>query len=463
MARTADEIAEDLAKSIEQTDPSWDTDQGPIPDLFIRPIAGQINLAETAAEELRLLFSLQFPDVATDEEIRNALRNYGSEPGVGKKATHIQYFARFTRPTADILIPVGTLVSNKSGDLIYRTINAVTMLADSADLYYNASNGLYEISVRVEALGFGVEYNLPAFRVDTLLTTIVGIERTENRSKSQGGSAKESTDNQSERLQKSLLGINLNSPGGIKTRIQNVFSSRVYDVQVVKSSDKEFFRIIDKPSLDVYILGTEPETYRETKDASAGQTDIILAKSPVLDVTSVLVNGVSVDFEFIPDESRETQKSLNSVDIVKVSPLLGTDQVEITYNYNKLLEDVEADSLNNGEDFLFEVDYLVRSPLEVAPVLVAEIKTLPSYDFETVQLNILSKLESIFTFIKFQEIITPRTVQELIEGSVSGVREFRWITFRRNTGSLADIEPIVLDKNEISIYDSTLVNIKAVR
>lgn len=463
MARSADEVAEDLALSIEQTDSSWDTDQGPIPDLFIRPIAGQINLAETAAEELRLLFSLQFPDVATEDEIRDALKNYGSEPGIGEKASNIQYFMRFTRPTSDITVPVGTLVSNNSGDLIYKTLNVVTMVAESADLLFNADRGTYEVSTRVEAVGFGEEYNLPAFRIDSLLTDIVGIEATENRSKSQGGSAEESTDSQSERLKTAMLGINLNSPGGVKKRIQDAFPERVSDVNTVKASDKEFVRIIDKPSFDIYSIGTEPETYRENFEAFAGQTDIITEKKPVLDVISVTVNGSGVDFEFIPDTSKETQKSLDSVDAIKVSPLLATDQVEVEYNYNKLLEDINSVALDEGQDFLFEVDYLLRSPLSIPPVLEAEIKTLPSYDFETVQNSILEKLEGIFSFKTFQEIKTPGQVKEEIEGSVSGIRDFKWTIFRRSTGSLTDIEPIIYAANEVSEYDPTLVNIKTVR
>lgn len=463
MARSAEEIAEDLGRSIEQTDPSWDIDQGPIPDLFIRPIAGQINLAETEAEELRLLFSLQFPDVATEEEIRNALRNYGSEPGVGDRSTHIQYFMRFTRPTSDVLIPVGTLVSNNSGDLVYRTLNAVTMLADSAESYFNADRGTFEVTTRVEAVGFGEEYNLPAFRVDSLLTEIVGIEATENRSKSKNGSAEESTVSQSNRLKEAMLGINLNAPGGVKKRIQNGLPGRVSDVSIVKSSDREFVRIIDKPSFDVYSIGIEPELYSESFDAFGGQTEIILNKKPVLDVQSVTVNNSPVSFEFAPDGTKETQKSLLSNDVVIVSPLLPTDQVTVTYNYNKLLEDINSQVLNNGEEFLFEVNYLLRSPIAVYPVLSAEIKTLPSYDFETVQNSILERLEAIFTFTTFQEIKTAGEVKEDILGNISGIRSFRWTEFRRSSGSLTDIEPILYGKNEISEFDPTLINIKSVR
>lgn len=463
MARSADQIAEDLALSINQTDASWDTDQGPIPDLFIRPIAGQINLAEVAAEELRLLFSLQFSEAATETEIRDALRNYGSTPGVGQRASHIQFFQRFTRPSSDIVIPVGTLVSNETGDLVYRTLNAITMFADSADRIFNADRGVYEVSTRVEAVGFGDEFELPAFRVNTLLTEIVGIEGTENRTASRGGTPEEEVESQADRLRSSLLGINLNSPGGIRNRIRNQFPGRVSDVSTVKTSDPEFVRIIDKPSLDVYIVGTEPETFRQSFQASGGQTEILLEQVPVLDVVSVTVNDSEVPFEFIPDASKETQRSLNSVDIVKVDPLLPTEQVEVVYNYNKLLEDVNNQALDNGEEFLFEVDYLLRSPIVVPPILEAEIKTLPSYDFENVRNNILERLEIIFSFNEFREIKTPRDVQEEIQGNVSGIRSFKWIRFKRSVGSLSDIEPIIYDKNEISEYDPSLVDIKTVR
>src|SRR5512135_960789 len=123
MARTADQIAQELTTSIETTDSTLDTTQGPIPDILIRPQSGQIAIAEADAESLRQLFTLQFSSVATDDEVKNALANFGSTPGSGAFSKTIQYFMRFTRPTEDIVIPAGSLVSNTDGTMVYKVIN----------------------------------------------------------------------------------------------------------------------------------------------------------------------------------------------------------------------------------------------------------------------------------------------------------------------------------------------------
>ena len=120
MARSEEDIIKELEDSVTSTDKTLDVTQGPLPDIFIRPQAGQLAIASEEAESLRQLFTLDFEVAATDEEVRNALSNYGSTPGEGVKARHVQHFLKFTRPVEDIQIPAGTLVSNAGGNLIYR-------------------------------------------------------------------------------------------------------------------------------------------------------------------------------------------------------------------------------------------------------------------------------------------------------------------------------------------------------
>ena len=115
MAQTASQISQELASSINESDPTLDTTQGPIPDIFIRPQSGQLAKASSDSESLRQLFSLDFAQSATPQEIQQALANYGSTPGLGEPSSHIQYFMRFSRPTSDVVIPAGSLVSNQDG------------------------------------------------------------------------------------------------------------------------------------------------------------------------------------------------------------------------------------------------------------------------------------------------------------------------------------------------------------
>ena len=139
MARSEEDIIKELEDSVTSTDKTLDVTQGPIPDIFIRPQAGQLAIASEEAESLRQLFTLDFEVAATDDEVRNALSNYGSTPGEGVKSRHVQHFLKFTRPQEDIQIPAGTLVSNAGGNLLYRVVTAGTIVAASADAFFNAS------------------------------------------------------------------------------------------------------------------------------------------------------------------------------------------------------------------------------------------------------------------------------------------------------------------------------------
>ena len=270
MAKSADEIKKELESSIIETDKTLDISQGPIPDLMIKPQSGQLANASSDAESLRQLFTLQFDVSATDEEIKNALANYGSTPGAGQKARHVQHFLRFTKPLVNVTIPSGTLVSNTSGDLTYRVVNSGTIVSSSAELFYNSTRRSYELGLLVEAVGIGTKYNIPANRVTSLMTPVAGIDSTENRSASTGGSEVESRDSQTTRLKTSLMGINLGGPGGIKSFIRNEMPESVTDIAIIQPFEKEFYRETTGPALDIYAIGTYLESYVQVYTAIGG-------------------------------------------------------------------------------------------------------------------------------------------------------------------------------------------------
>lgn len=466
MARTQEEIAISLANSIEATDPTLDTEQGPIPDVMIRPQAGELAIASTEAEELRQLFTIQFPEVATADEIRLGLGNYGSTPGSGTKARVLQYFLRFSRPDTDIVFDVGSLVGNSDASLQYKILSSITMFASSADTYFNPTRGAYEIATIVEATGVGPQYELPSGRINRILTPIIGIDSTENRTKARGGTNQESTDSQSNRLKTSLLGLNQGGPGGISKRILDVASSIISDVSVVQPFDVEWSRVIDGPALDIYVIGSTIINDTMTVTATAGQTQVFLRNTPALSLNSVLINGVAspITFTLIADQSPETGLSLEATDFVNFdTPLAFGDVVVIDYNYNQALQNANSIVYSNGQDYLFNTDILLRSPFPISPVISGDIRTLPSYTADDVEAQVLAYIASTFTFTTFQTLILPETFRQNLVSSVPGIQTFRLSTFHRNTGALADVEALNYSKREYSQVDSTLININVVR
>jgi len=466
MAKTEVEIQAELIESINSTDQTLDTAQGPIPDLFIRPQAGQLALASAEAESLRTLFTLQFENAATDDEIQNALANYGSSPGEGVASRHVQHFLRFTKPSVDIVIPTGSLVSNSDSSLVYRVLNGGTLLASAADSYYNPSRNSYEIGLLVEATGIGASYDLPSGRITNIVTPVPGIDTTENRVKSTGGLDKESTASQSSRLKNSLKGINLGAPGGIQSRILNAFPESVSDVVVIQPFEKEFTRLITGPALDVYVIGLAIEPATQTVTAINGQTVIPLDSKPAYSITSVSVNNVVLTsgYFLVKDSSFEYGYSLQASELLIMSiPLLAGDIVVIKYEYNKILSSIYTDVLDSGNEFLFNTNILMRSPFQVSPIISGTIKALASFSTNEVEENINTFLATNFTFTVFTEIVFPEVIRQRLITEVSGVQTFRMTEFRRNTGSLSTIEPMSFARNEVSIYDAALINIRIAR
>jgi len=466
MAKTAEQIAQQLIDSIESTNSTVDTSQGPIPDLFIRPQSGPIALASEETESLRQLFSLDFQVSATDAEVRGALANYGSTPGIGAKARHVQYFMKFTKPTINIEIPAGTLVSNIDGSLQYQVISTGKILSSSPGSFFNPSRNAYEIGLLVEAVGTGPEFDLPSFRVNTLITPINGIDSTENRAQSTGGLDAESKDQQSARLKKSLQGINLGSPGGIKNLIRNEYPELITDVAVIQPFEIEFSRIVSSPALDVYMIGQNIESFTQTYTATGGETQIPLTKVPALQIASVTINGSSgvVTSTLVPDTSFETGKSLKANDIIVFdTPLIANDQVIMQYSYNSVLETVSTGIFSTGEDLLFNTDILLRSAFQVNPKISGQVKALPSFTSTEVEQNILAFLVAEFDFTVFTSIVYPEVIRQRVITEVSGVQSFKLSVFRRATGALADVEPMVFARNEISVFDTAFINIKVVK
>lgn len=465
MAKTEAEVHREIELSIAASDNTLDVYQGPIPDIFITPQTGQLVSASNETELLRALFTLNFDTSITDDETKNALANYGSSPGVGTKSKHVQYFLRFTRLTDNVTIPSGTLVGNSDGSLVYRVLTTGTMYASSPASYYNSSRNAYEIGLQVEAVGTGVSYELPPGRVNTMMTSIRGIDSTENRVQSKGGSDAETKDNQVTRLKTALLGINLGAAGGLKKRITDAYPEMVSDVAVIEPYQKEFVRVTAGPSLDVYVIANELSTYNQQVTATAGQTQIVLTKKPVASVSSLTINGIAgaVGYTLITDSSKETGNSMQAYDVVALDmPLIVGDEVVVSYEYNSALELVSTNVFNSGEGNLFNTDILIRYPFIVSPIITGTVKVLPSYSVSEVETNVKNYLENMFNFTTFTEIVYINNVIDSVKSDVSGVQSFKLSEFHRNTDSYSQIESLTFKANEISVYNSSLVNLKII-
>ena len=462
MARTTAQIQSALAASSKSINPSLDTAKGAIYNFMLAPLGPVLEELEENVEHLRGLYSTVFSSVATPEEVEALGTSFVISRDSGHNATVIQHFIRTSQPAKGTIhtVPKGTLVSNSDGSLIFRTLEEITMDGDNAFAYYNAARGLYEISVKAEAVSSGEAYNLPSFRINKKISSISGFDLTENRSDASGGTEKETDKNLVSRIEAKFSGLNLGTVGGLKSTIVNLSPSYVKGVSVVQPGDVEFRRVIQGLALDIFVIGEQSEITEDVFTAEEGDYIFTLVSSPVLDLVSTTVNGTEVTANLSKDVNETTKLSVNSVNyLVLDTPVTEGDIVVCQYNYNKLIATLQ-DEL---KDRIFGTDILVREAIKVETLVEAKARITISSDALTLQTALESKITELIETETFVERLLPSKLEEAIRDSMVGVLSFSWTKFTRKSGGFLDIEPIELAANESAKLSSENLKITVVK
>jgi hypothetical protein len=255
----------------------------------------------------------------------------------------------------------------------------------------------------------------------------------------------------------------LGAPGGIQGLITDTLPELVSDVATVQPFEKEFTRLVTGPALDLYNIGSATEAYTQTYTATGGETQIVLEKVPALSIDTLTVNDISgaVTGTLVIDETFESGLSLNATDVLVLdAPLALNDVVQIVYQFNTVLEQVQATVFSEGAEFLFNTDILVRSPFPVNPRIVGTVQALASFSTTEVEQDVQTFLQTEFTFTEFTETIFPEVIRQRLISEIAGVQNVIFTEFHRATGSLAAIEPMVFNRNEVSVYFADLVSLE---
>jgi hypothetical protein len=260
MPLDADDILEMLQESARSQDQTVDVAKGPLYDWVYAPTAQ--GLAEVAAgtDRVRQLYSARFARVADEAEALAFSENYGVGRDIGTAATGFQTFYTFTKPVSGEVrtVPPGSIVRRSSDGRGFRVLpHTLTMTGDSANAFFSARNGWYELTVPVEALSVGPEFDTPAGLVNQLDNAISGFDGTINKSDIDGGLTAESSSDTIDRTQSALLGNDFGTHGGIMRSVL-VFDRAVRAVSLAFFTEYNLFqRRSFKPALDVYVIGTK--------------------------------------------------------------------------------------------------------------------------------------------------------------------------------------------------------------
>lgn len=463
MARSVEDVTSSLQTSVELSDPTIETRSGPVFNIMIQPVANEVSKIESEQERIAALYSLQFQNVATVEETEALATNFGIQRAPGTKATAVVFFFRFTRPIEPAVVRRGTLVGNNDGSLQFIVQQDAVLDSDNAEAFFNSARRTFEVAVNVEAVSPGERFNLPAFRINALVTPNADFEGVENRAPAEGGSEEETQAQEVERIRDRFAGLNTGSIDGIRFVAADSFPEFVKDVAVVQPASTLFRRTPSTPGIDVYIAGSNTQVARQNFVSLGGETRIDITNPPAIASSLQLtINGVANTEARIIKDTGPLGNTVRADEFVQLAdPLTAGDLVTFLYSFNRLVFDVQDvyEPTNIGDSLLFGTDILVYEGVQVPITVQMSIRIGSSFDIPRTTDQVQNAVIDFVETNVFGATLFPETLRENILTTIQGVTSLNLQTFRRTDTSLRDVEIIELEDNEISILDDETFNL----
>lgn len=453
MARTEQEIIDNISNNIKAMDSSVDTTKGPLYNFMIAPLAPFIRRLEQTSDRLERLLSLDIVSASENATDIEAFGNNFRVPrGGGQKERHLQTFYLFSKPTEVIEIPTGALVSTEQGTYTYRVLQGSYFDPSNSVNYFNSDTGRYEISLMVEALDYGSDYNVPIGRVNKLISAIA-VDGTVSSSESLvAGTEVESDYAYMTKVEQRFLGLNSGTDAGIRYQINEALA--IDDVNVSKPGDDVFTRKVPRAALDVYVNRFNTKACVQTIQVEY-ETDVIkLNESPAKSVESVTVDNESVEFVFSPDTNIDTMGSNHSNDLVRlINSVPKGSYVTISYTING--DVAEATSLFNEKD-LYDSDVYVREPFVVDLNLEVLIKTNTIVEADA----IAEAKEAIMNFptYKMGEILYVKDLENSLRKTVPNISNVYVVKYNID-GQEAEVGTVALKNNEVINVSNAVVKV----
>lgn len=459
MSRTREQIAAGIAEGIVDTNEGMRVDYGPVRDSVIDPVAGGMAPYEAAAEALALLSSTMIIDDATPDMALALASRHGVGRSIGTYAYGTQVFYRNTKPSmgTSYAPPVGQIVRRKDGRLYQVKNHSVALTADNAAASYVASRRRYELPVPIQALAVGPEYDAAPGTVTELDGVVPGFDGTTNLEWISNGRAAKTAAATVEEARLAMLGSAEGTHGGVFRRV-TLSGIRVEDLVVVRHSEPVFQRTrTGRPLLDVHVIGEESAEHTYTVIATAGQTDIVLSRQPVLAVARVLRNGGAVSFTLRRDTTRSTSYSAWATDSVIVAACADGDVISVEYTYNAVVYELQKQLFTEDTDApltsLFGVSSLVRGPVRV-PIEVHVSVSLGQQRRSAGLDAARSSIRSVCIPGSMGVTIRPEAVEQAAKSAVYGSTEITIRSLRRLDMGSSDVGIIELQRSEVAYFAS---------
>lgn len=412
MARTLQQIQDDMKQNIIAVDPSMDVDKSPIWNIMIQPVADELYKTELTIDEIVQLLSFDLENIET-EQLDNLANNFGvpRKPRTSSRGSVLFY--AYSAPDTDIAIPVGTVCGTTDGEVLFQVTKRRSLRANTS--FYNPVSKRYEINVPVESISVNVDGSVPPYRVNNIIISIEGIDGCNNAKAITGGYDEETDEELALRVREALLASLSDSGGWIIRQLRDY--DEIFTTVLVPSNDSDWdLRSITQPTLDVFIDGDISINESYIYNALGGENYVILDLAPVLSIEKVLLNGE-------PINSWELQRSGiigSSFEnaIIKLGLVLAiADVVEVQYTFNSIIVTTQ-DQLKNG---LYGTNIITRSMLDYPLYMEYTVSAMGGYDINIIVENIYISSQDWILQKLTSRLFSSIDLKEYIKSNIAGI------------------------------------------
>lgn len=454
MARTPLQIEDAMIASTQTIDPGIDATKGPHRAAFIQPQAQQLSQTEQLIDDMSLRYSLRYILARNPAIMDLYAANHSLLRGEGSPSRTPLVFFTVVVPAAGgyVFIPAGTVATSRDGTISFQTELDLTIPASAFPIYFNSDNRRYEFTVWAKSIGVGPQFEIAAGRLTVLQTPIDGISGVAQPLRSSPSSQVESNLQLGQRQQSAFVGTAIGTPAGIESAIRNFDPTNILDVGVVYSTEYGLFRRpLRRPGFDIWIVGAVQDTWTETFRAAGGELSFRLSKQPVLNLNTIVINGQQTTAVLVRDTLPATQNSVRANDsILLQSPAEPGSTIQVSYTYNKLLNDISDYILRaNPNQRYWKADILIRGA-NVVPVSVnLDIQALSSIDTQ----SIISTVQQATTTYINKNLLNvtyfPSELAQAINGTTAGISSVRVVGFTRlDQGGVLPVDVVETNRTE---------------
>jgi len=447
--------------------PNLDTEYGAINDLVINPFSTILSEVDSEIERLKAILDLDNYSLMTDSEFNGLLSNYLFKLLSGERARGYVYFQAYDI-ISDITIPRGFPVATQNdfgSRLVFYTIEEKTIPVDQKSLYFNPSEGVYEVAVQVECFSVGSIGRVPSGVISVMMRSLTGIDKVINKEAFSGGLDIETREDAVRRIK-----LFLNSVGRTNLKSGLLLNALrfVDDASVFTYEDTGYSRG-DVGGVDLFVIGEDIRTGRDyfrvgyyyIEDISKNIVKYF-DRSPVKEIVKVQLGSDDKTSWFsVKKDVGVYSGSIRGRDALYIDDPSHLDgyfgqsgYVDYKYNYGiKYLQD----KLDSADYKSFGVDLLVREASIVYVYIKFTLYVLSGFDKLSVSDIVRSRVLDYVNTLNLGYNLEMADLIYVVRG-VAGVDNVVFSDFRTTSESSGTVHDIKINKSQyIRISEEDLV------